>query len=185
MVQAGSVASHRTGDLHGFGHSDHDERPQCLGEPRLDEQRHFVADERLTRRRQRGDFGLGQLAHARMRDGIELCAQRLVAEHHIRQRLAIQITIGKKNAGPELSHNLRQPGTFRSDDFSRQLIGVDHRQPALAEASRHRAFPRADSASKPENVRAHGASLVSCLRRPLQNSGTSADGTRQEQGRSW
>ena len=124
-------------------------------QPGLDEQRDFVAGERLALLVELGDPRDGKFGDIRVHDRIQLFPLRLVSENDLCHALSVELAVWVEHIGPERARDRREGRGAPRDGPAGQLVGVDHGQPASSKARGHGALAGANPAGQAENVNRH------------------------------
>ena len=87
---------------------------------------------------------------ARVEDGIQGRAFLGVGENAVGERFSVQLS-GRGEHGGKSRDDFGEPRRSGRDDFTRHLVGVDHRHPALSEEAGDGALAGADVPGEPEH----------------------------------
>ena len=112
----------------------------------FEEKRHFVDDNRISRRGELADFLLGAGAHARMDDRFELFSRGGIIEDDRAEFLPVEGLIRLQNLPTEGGNDV-MPGRLAGlDDFSCKNVGIDDRRAKSLENVCDGSLARGDAA---------------------------------------
>jgi hypothetical protein len=146
-------------DLQCLGAVDHQHAIEFRGPPALDQQGNC---EQLVRARPARAFLGHGLADQRVQDGLEIAARRRVGEHPCTQCATVERAVLVDDVGAEARAHRRKSGRVRGDDFAREPVAVDHRDPASGKEIGDGRLAARDAAGQCDAI--HGSCSLS--RRP-------------------
>ena len=120
----------------------------------FEKQRHFIDDDFVPGGGVLSDALLGERAHARMDDRLELFSRRRIVENRRAELLPVESAVGLQHFGAECFDDFFPGVALGLDDFPRQRVGVDDRRAEAREDFRDRSFSRGDAAGQADQFHA-------------------------------
>jgi len=134
-VGFGEPPVYQAGDPHIVWSIDHDHQVIRTLQAQFRQERYIVDDHCIVGQ------GSHQLRGSRrdpwMCDRVQPRSCRLVGEHDLSHRSAVETTVGGTDSRAEFSDQGTQPVTARRDDFAGDPVGVDHIRTEFREQLRH------------------------------------------------
>jgi len=145
------VTRQKARPLYGLVGPNHDEGRKSPVGARLNEERRLIEDVRSGAILEAGDVLSARRRDQGVQYPIELRPGLLIFEHHLPESFSVQAPLRVEHLLTKRLHDARQTPRPRLDDFTREIVSVDHRNAEVAEHLRDGGLATCDPTRQPHN----------------------------------